>query len=257
MDYPNSSCFGLALRESGTSENRQNINSIEMLPVLWTWFALSKARRAASTGFKEAFELWATNHVLHGNLPVLQQMQKHEWKEINLDSNPLTFAGGVPVAMLGNRSFNAAFKSDSWRIRMHPLVPDQMNAGAEGDKERQTIQLERYSGTSDVPDPSRSLHCEKLIVKALEKLSRQKISGITEVKSATAIGIRFEASGLGQKELLALLMKTAPALKSRSYGGPTVRRSLSFVIRSRRGRPPKCAEVPKKLTNTKPAKRRR
>lgn len=237
----------------------ENINTVEMLPALWTWFAMDKARQSISTAFRNKFELWLTTHLLQGSLPVVQHKNKNQkWTEINLDSYPLSGAAGVPVALLGVRRFMRVENLDFWRMQLYPLVTDPVNASTTGlDKEPNKIPLEKNSGTSDVPDASRSSGCEQLIVKALEKISRQKKSTITEVKSPTANGIRFEASGLGQRELLALVMKIVPGLKSPNYRKFTVRRSLSFVIRSRRGRPPKCAQAPKKLVVAKVAKRRR
>ncbi len=228
-----------------------NIKQIEMHPVLWAWFAMSEVRDAVDPAFRSKLERWFARSLLACNMPVMWRvLTSGNQPSIKLNEGSLKPETGVPAMTLVSRQFDSAVFSQNWCLTMHPF--GQRNSTAPTRRvsrgKNETKQIANGGTTA-----GRSQGCERVLCVALKKMAERRNSPVKKLKGsiAGAGGRLYFAPSLDQGELLELIQKRYKSLATHEYAPSTLKRSLSCVAVTRRGRRPGTTKALKLTRNRK------
>lgn len=226
--------------------NSYRTSDVKMHPVLWTWFAMSTLPTPISARFRAKFEIWTTKSLLACRMPVMQQRPKGgKFSSIKLDRPRLATETGVPVMALVYRPFTEVESPEDWRLQMHPLAGGEIGkstkpAKTEGKSLAKVPAANRRTGLA------RSPACERALSDVVKKMCVPNASPISKVRNAADGSPRYSAMSMGQDQLLEVILGKSKLLTEKDYSWNTLKRSLSIVVATRRGRPPGTTNASKK-----------
>ncbi len=221
-------------------------SDVKMHPVLWTWFAMSTGPTPISARFRAAFERWTTKSILACRMPVMQQRPKGgKFSSIKLDGSKLNPETGVPVMALVCRPFTGIESPEDWRLQMHPLAGGEIGKSTKPAK-TEGKSLATAPAANRRTDLARSPACERALRAVVKKMCVQNPSPVSKVMNAADGSPPYSAMSMGQDQLLEVILGKNKVLNEKDYSWNTMKRSLSFVVVTRRGRPPGTTKASKK-----------
>ncbi len=198
-------------------------NGLTMSPVMWVWFAFTKARGSNSNDFRTLFERWTTQLLLNGRMPVVQfrPAGREKWPPVRLEASARGFKSGLPFLSLLLRPFQRQRTLGEWRLVIHPV----------------TAKASRQNKAKTPRRSPDSPACQALIKRGLAEVVR-KTKKVRRLKAAGADGAAYEAPELSRHEVMAEIAKTTVGSEAEAYSVSTRLRAVSNLVACRRGRPP-------------------
>lgn len=213
----------------------EDAKTMDMHPMLWSWFVMSKLKSKVRQTFWLRLEKWITQHVVQGRLPMVQRKAADQisWAELRPISAQPDLESGLPAATLIYRKFEKPDPACRWRTALWSI-------GSATNKNLQRSRQQRSKRLDVGHEPvivrtSRSPGCEALLTQALSAASRltKKIERVSEPQEG---GVLFQAPELYQADLLDWIKKTRFHTELSNYSGLTIARSLSAMVECCRGR---------------------
>lgn len=196
-------------------------NGLTMSPVVWVWFAFTKARGSCSKGFRTLLDSWTTQHLLNGRTPVVQfrPERRKKWLPVRLEASANGFESGLPLVSLLLQPFQRDATLGEWRLFIRPVS---------------TMQRRQKKAPARSPD---SPACQAMIERGLAEVAR-KTKKVRRLGAGGADGKSYEAPDLSRHEVLSEIGKTSVGSELEAYGVSTRLRAVSNLAACRRGRPP-------------------
>ena len=200
--------------------------SLELHPVIWTWFAASSCWRTSPKTFWRDFHHWLDGNAAAGRLLLIQQRSgsTKTWAKPMLQRGGAHTDFGVQPATLVFRPFRKPRASSDWRTVI---------CEASGIASRPAG---TPAATDQVSHTSRSRGCEEAIKALLPGICRVT-RRVTRTKSTDTTQPPFQAPALYQAELIELMSQTEGWNTVADYARSTLQKSLSKVVKCRRGKP--------------------
>lgn len=197
-------------------------DGLTMSPVVWAWFAFTKARGSCSKGFRTLLESWTTQHLLNGRIPVVQLRPegRAKWPPVRLEVSAKGFESGLPFASLLLQPFQRDAALGEWRLIIHPV----------------TTMQRRQNKKAPARSPD-SPACQAMIERGLTEVAR-RTKKVRRLRVGGADGKSYEAPELSRHEVLSEIAKTTVGSEVEAYGVSTRLRAVSNLVACRRGRPP-------------------
>ena len=197
---------------------------LQLHPMVWTWFVASKCWRSTPKRFWQDFHAWSADHVTQGQILLVQRRASPDkgWTAPIFTLGETDTRLGVRPTTLIFRAFQPIKASSEWRTVKQRLE----------DPTSEPVVLSRPSGHT-----SRSRGCEEAIralLPAVCKLTRN----VRRAKGDDDGYPPYEAPKLYQADLFELLSRVEGWSVVENYGISTRSKSLSKVVKCRRGKPP-------------------